>query len=517
MTKIFENNKIIKLLIFFLLCNIPLVVQAQSLINLSKIEIIGNTVFPTEELEAIIAPYLNKLLSLEEILNIRTIITEFYVSRGYLNSGAFLPEQDLTDGTLTIQIVEGDLEIIEVNTNQRLQRKLKHRITSPFNINQLETVLERLRRQPTVDSVKATLSPGSASGLSILEVNVQETDLASGIIQINNHNTARFGEWRADLALYHQNFIGIEDRLGLQYGITNGSDSWGVSYSIPINWQDTRLEIGYFRGNSEIISPPFNDLGIRSNSNFFSIGVNHPIEWKLDQELNVGLSLNLQTFKTFLFEDKPFSFSEEAQDGEIKITSLRLTQNWIKRSPTTIFAVNSEFSVGLGILGATVNDNLADSQFLSWQGEFQWLKSLNDERNTIAKLQLATQLTSSDLLSQEQFTLGGIRTIRGYETDIISGDNGLLATGELQFSLLNQDGINLSLIPFIDFGKVWNNTGKSDNNNLMSVGLGLNLAIEDWLQMRINYGVPLIKTVNTTDSLQAEGWNFLLQVKALRF
>jgi hemolysin activation/secretion protein len=235
-----------------------------------------------------------------------------------------------------------------------------------------------------------------------------------------------------------------------------------------------------------LITPPFNDLGIRSNSNFFSIGLNHPMAWKSDQEFNIGLSLDLQTSQTFLFEDKPFSFSQEAEDGQIKITSLRLRQDWIKRSPMSIVALNSEFSLGLGILGATVNDNLADSQFVSWRGQFQWLKSLNEERDLIAKIQLATQLTPSDLLSEEQFTLGGIRTIRGYETDILSGDNGLLATGELQFFLLNQDGINLSLIPFIDFGKVWNNTAQTNNDHLMSVGLGLNLSIEDWLQMRIN-------------------------------
>jgi hemolysin activation/secretion protein len=226
-----------------------------------------------------------------------------YISKGYLNSGAFLPEQDITDGILKIQIVEGDLEDIEINQTryinaQRLERQLRSRIGRPLNVNQLELVLERLRRQPVVDSVKASLSGGSASGLSILELNIKENSPASVILQMNNYNTPGFGEWQGNIAFNHESLFGIEDQLTLQYGITEGSDNWGASYSIPLNLQD----ISYVEGDSEIIEAPFADLNINSNSETFSVGFTHPVFWKEDEEFNIGISLDLQESETFLFD-----------------------------------------------------------------------------------------------------------------------------------------------------------------------------------------------------------------------
>ncbi len=513
---------ILNLVCFLLLLSSP--VKAQSLVNLSKIEITGNTVFQTKELEKIVEPYLNKPLLAEEIINIRIVLTELYISKGYLNSGAFLPEQDISDGILEVQIVEGDLAKIEINqtryTNaQRLERQLRSRIGTPFNVNQLESVLERLRRQPTVDSVKASLSTGTASGLSILELNIKENSPASVILQVNNYNTPGFGEWQGNIAFNHESLLGIEDQLTLQYGITEGSDNWGAIYSIPLNLQDTRLEVSYVEGDSEIIEAPFADLNINSNSESFSVGFTHPLLWKPDEEFNIGISLDLQESETFLFEDQPFTFSEGAEDGKSKVTALRLRQDWIKSTSSSVFALNSEFSFGLGIFGATVHESLPDSQFFTWRGQIQWLKAFDEDRDIVSRIRLATQLTPSDLLSQEKFDLGGIRSVRGYESSIRTGDNGFVATGELQFSLLKEDWLNLSLIPFIDFGKVWNNSGTNINSprNLASVGLGLNLEIEDWLRFRVNYGIPLIDVDEQGNSLQANGWNFLLQVKVLRF
>ena len=59
--------------------------QAPPLITVEKIEIIGNTLFDSE-LEAIVAPLEGREIPLEQILQLRGQLTNYYIERGYIKS-----------------------------------------------------------------------------------------------------------------------------------------------------------------------------------------------------------------------------------------------------------------------------------------------------------------------------------------------------------------------------------------------------------------------------------------------
>lgn len=61
--------------------------------DLKRIEVRGNTVFSQEKIESLIAPFLNKNLSFEQLRQITEKITDLYINDGYLTSGAFFPER----------------------------------------------------------------------------------------------------------------------------------------------------------------------------------------------------------------------------------------------------------------------------------------------------------------------------------------------------------------------------------------------------------------------------------------
>lgn len=86
-----------------------------------RIEVLGNTVL-ADEIAALVAPLEGRELSLEDLLDLRTAITNLYAANGYLTSGAFLPAgQDLSGRVVQIQVVEGSLAAIQVNGLTRLQ------------------------------------------------------------------------------------------------------------------------------------------------------------------------------------------------------------------------------------------------------------------------------------------------------------------------------------------------------------------------------------------------------------
>ena len=77
----------------------------------------GSTVFSEAELAEVTAPYRNRELTTEDLERLRLALTLMYVNKGYLTSGAVIPDQDVSFGTIVIQMVEGRMSCIEVEGN----------------------------------------------------------------------------------------------------------------------------------------------------------------------------------------------------------------------------------------------------------------------------------------------------------------------------------------------------------------------------------------------------------------
>ena len=134
---------------------------------IKQIQVIGSTVFSSEELASITSTYIGKIANFETIEEIARQITELYVTGGYFTSGAYPPPQDLSDGVLKIQIIEGQLEAIEIKGLTRIQESyVRNRLTkgneTVLNLNRLEEALQLLQLNPLLARVKAELNQGTA-------------------------------------------------------------------------------------------------------------------------------------------------------------------------------------------------------------------------------------------------------------------------------------------------------------------------------------------------------------------
>ncbi len=121
-------------------------------IRVKRFQIIGSTVFTQADFDRITQAYLNRDISIAELFEIRSKITELYLSKGYVTSGAIVPPQRIAkaDGVVEIQVIEGRVESIEVKGNSRLNAEyVRSRIArhtgKPLNQQQLLTGLQLLR------------------------------------------------------------------------------------------------------------------------------------------------------------------------------------------------------------------------------------------------------------------------------------------------------------------------------------------------------------------------------------
>ncbi|WP_424101828.1 ShlB/FhaC/HecB family hemolysin secretion/activation protein [Moorena producens] len=482
-----------------------------------KIEVLGSTVLQ-DEITKLTQPLENRTLTFADLLQLRSDITELYIEKGYVTSGAFLPYQYIKDNIIVqIQVVEGELDKIELRGLDRLQpgyvrSRLELAASTPLNQKRLEEALQLLQLDPLISRVNAQLTAGSKPGFNIVQVQVQEAPAFYAGITSNNRQSPSVGSEQISVFIGHDNLFGFGDSLSGTYGITEGLNLYDISYSIPINRRNGDVSFRYDNTDSRIIEDDFRDIKIRSETETFSVTIRQPLYRKPSTEFALGLALDLRRSQTFILDDIPFSFSEGPENGESNVTVIRFFQDWVDRNATRVVAARSQFNLGIDAFDATVNNEAPDGRFLSWLGQFQWVQRLSS-RNLFL-LRLNTQLTSDSLLSIERFSVGGVDTVRGYRQNQLVADNGITASAEVRIPLTANTN-TLQIAPFFDIGTAWNNGSTNpDPQTIASLGLGLISQPSNPWNLRLDYGIPLISVDDSGNTLQDNGLYFSLQYQA---
>ncbi len=489
-------------------------------IIIRKFNIVGNRVLPSTEIDRVVKPYLFRPISFIELLEVQTAITQLYIDKGYITSGAFIPPQIIEDRTIQVEIVEGTVEAIKISGLNRLKEsyirsRLAIATTPPLNQDRLLKALQLLQVNPLIANISAELSEGVNPGSSFLEVDIKEADSREIALSIDNYRSPSVGTMRRQIELNEQNLLGWGDRFHVSYINTDGSNSLdNLSYTLPLNPHNGEIELVHSRTYSEIIEAPFDDLDIETNIHRYDLTYRQPLLQTPKRTATIGLTFSRQDSENTLM-DSPFPLSRGAdRRGKTKISALRFFQEYTTRDRQQVFAARSEFSIGIDAFNATINSNLPDSKFVIWRGQAQYLRLLTPNINLLLKSNV--QLANDSLVALEQFSAGGGLNVRGYRQDVLLGDNGLFLTAELRNTVLQIDewDLSLELIPFIDFAKAWNSDNVTINqNNLASLGLGLQLSISDRLNARVDWGLPLIDIDSEGDSLQENGVHFSLELK----
>jgi len=485
-------------------------------VKIKRIEVLGNTVFSPAKLQASVASFIGKEATFEDLLAIRTAITDLYTHNGYTTSGAFLPPQDVTSGIVKIQLVEGALERIEIHGLRRLKKNyVRSRITlaaqPPVNLRRLQEALQLLQLDPLFSSVQVELTAGTAPGLSVLTLNLKEAPPITSTLLAENRNPPSVGEIGGTVAVSDKDLLGLGDRLSTDFGLSAGLNSYTLDYDIPLNARDGTLSLHYDNNNSRIVEQFLAQYHIKGRTQTYSLGFRQPISRTPQSEFALSLSADVHQSQTF-FMGNPYSFSEGPQNGRSRVRAIRFSQNWVQRRPKQVLAARSQFSLGLGVLGATVNHTGPDGRFFSWEGQFQLVQAFGPDTLLIARV--GAQLTPDSLLPLEQFSIGGIDTVRGYRQNQRVGDNGLVGSLEVALPIVrDRKGIGvIQLAPFFDVGTIWNHTGViPSSSTLLSTGLGLRWQVNPYLSGRLDWGIPLNPIRKQGNSLQDNGIYFSIQ------
>jgi hemolysin activation/secretion protein len=501
-----------------------------------EIRVVGSTVFTPAQLAAMTAPYVDREVTSEDLEALRLALTRLYIDRGYITSGVILPDQNVADGVITYQVIEGKLVGIDVEGNRWLRggyyrRRLALGAEPPLHIDSLQERLRLMLEDPRIERLNAALKPGISPGYALLDVHVEERFPISVWIDFNNYQSPSVGAERGIVTIENLSLTGNADHLTLRYGRSEGLDPLlDFRYAVPVTPLDTIAAFQYRRNDVSVIDEQFKVLRIESASEVFTLSVRHPVYRKPGMVLALELIGERLSNETTLL-GRPFSLEPAAENGRTVVTALRTAQEFVYRDPNQVIAVRSRLSVGLDALGSTIHDlhenpenqGIPDSRFLTWLGQFQWVRRLDFfERIGVPDVQILfrsdLQLSDDALPTLEQIAIGGRYSVRGYRENTFVRDNAFLASLEARIPLArNRPWADyLHLAPFVDYGRGWNHQPlpQSAQLDISSVGIGLRWGLNVRSpvivrpQFEIYWGYPFRKVETIGGNIQDDGIHF---------
>ncbi len=302
-----------------------------------------------------------------------------------------------------------------------------------------------------------------------------------------------------------------------------------------------------------MVSDPFADLNIDSKVNSYALTLRQPVwrrptvevpttphGWtKPAAEFGLFLTGTIRDDDTSLLGE-PFDVQPGVESGHSRVVAIRFGQDLTTRTENDALSLRSTFSFGLPVLSATHNTghDTADSQFVSWLGQAQYIRRLGrmpeffggtpgNGRNGAGDVQLvlraAGQLSNRPLLDVEKFVVGGVDTVRGYPENTLVDDEGVVASAELHLPIMPGhpgEVDRLVLVPFFDTGYardlvVPGNGGHANKGeDLNSVGIGLLFNPNRHVNLQIYYGYALTHRDTNHPDPEYQGLHFSLTVLA---
>ena len=483
---------------------LPHTLSGGAQVTIREVRIAGNTAISDATLHAIAEPYLARDLTLAEVQQLRDELTGAYLREGYLTSGAVIPPQDIDDGVLEVQIIEGRLSGIEVETDGRFrERYLRSRLAQgagpPVDVDELHEQLQILQQDDRIRSVHAQLLPTEQRGETQLRVEVEEESPLFLTLAGNDYTTPSLGEWGGEIGLGYRNVTGFGDVILSDYEWSQGLHDVRGSYAIPFTVWDTRLVLSGRGTWSKIVEDPFDDLDIKNETQSYTVGLFQPVLHTPSALVELFVLGEYRRSESFLF-DEPDSFSPGPVNGVAKLALVRGGALWTYRSAGMVWAVRGQVTGGVDALHATTHreKDIPDGRFVAGLLQLQWamrLPWLGMELIARAEGQIANQ----PLLGIEQFAIGGRYTVRGYRENQLVRDNGVTGSVELRVPIpmprIREWRPTLTLAPFYDIGYGDNNDRGSfdegDSELLDGVGIGALVGIAPGLDFEVYWGEAL--------------------------
>ncbi len=461
----------------------------------------GNTVLDVETVEQAVYPHLGPGKGIEDVEQARVALETAYRDHGYPTVVIDIPEQDVNNGQVRLKVVEGRVAFVQV-TGSRYYALGKIRAGLPaLAENQVpympavQAQVAKLAEQSADRTVTPVFRAGQTPGQMEVELKIKDQLPLHGSVEMNSRNTDYTRYTRLIGSIRYDNLWQKFHSASLQYQTAPENrdevDVWSGTYVLPTGWADTRLAlygVG-IRSNTQL-GANVGGTSVVGTGSIYGLRLVKPLPAKTGWLHNLTAGFDYKQF------DQAVTLAgQDTGSTPIRYALFLLGYDASLRLGDSLTSLNAagHFSIrGLG------NDPTeferrryqAQSDFFYFTADMKHQQPL--PADFLLSTRLAGQISGQPLISNEQFSAGGVQSVRGYHQTQQLGDNGLNASVELYGPRLWAG----RLLGFYDWATLWIENPLAANParyTLASAGLGLRMQILRHFQGELDWGYPFYR------------------------
>jgi hemolysin activation/secretion protein len=423
-----------------------------------SLHVTGETKFSEAELIAASGFQPGSEMDLAGLRLMASKIADYYNTRGYLVTQAYLPAQAVNEGAVTVAVIEGNYGKITLHNQSRLSDNVANNVLEGLDGGDIITSapLERrlllLSDLPGVE-VRSTLTPGSSVGTSDLIVDLTPGPSVTGSVEADNAGNYYTGPYRLGGSVNFNEVFGQGDVASLRaLTSTTGGLVYGrASYQAQVD----KLTVGVaYAALSYKLGKTFEPLDAHGTAGIASVYASYPVIRSYDNNLFVLADYDEKTF-----QDRtgvPLSVTD--RESHVGIIGLNGNHHdTFGGGGWDTFSLSGSFGE-LDI--QTPVARLADAATARSNGGFGKLMFQADRlQNVVGPLSLYAdirgQIATKNLDVSEKMELGGAYGVRAYPEGEAYADEGYMLTLEARLLLppvLEALPGQMQLIGFVDTG-----------------------------------------------------------------
>jgi hemolysin activation/secretion protein len=509
----------------------PLTRAQDERFDIRRFVVEGNTLLPPAQVDALVAPFAGERKVYGDIQKALEALENAYRSVGYGTVQVYVPEQELTHGSVRLQVTEGVIGKVTISglkeyTLENIRRTLPQLQEGRApNMRQIsENIL--LANDNPAKQLEVTLGVGEADDTVDAKVNVTEDPIRRFTVSFDNTGSGSTGEYRVGVAYMNANLFDADQVLTLAYTTTPDAppnvkvDVYSVAYRIPFYSIGDSVDVIYGKSSTNVPvvqSTGFNlagkgdVLGLRWNHYFprrgeYTSKLIYGFDYKymntrctiagVPQSMNPGDSLTASCLPYTL---RPFTLTysgQKAGAGEVIDYSLGVLRNFAMGSRYSYTSTRN--ATGVDHYSFINSNRQTPDSFMAVKGTLSYMKALPD--NFALRLALNWQYSPSALPSGEQIGLAGSTAVRGFGERAVAMDRGWFGTAEIYSPELAPElGLpgSLKAVFFYDLARGYNlNTARVNpwdtpvqKAGIASVGTGLRYALNKDVSLRADFAM----------------------------
>ena len=484
----------------------------------------GNKRYNNETLKNLIKENINKELDYDALLNVTTLISNYYRSKGFLAT-SYLPPQDIKNGIVQIKITEAELGKIIFNveksqklnlSKERIREKILYKVKDDggLNIAQLDKNIRNFNKTPGINAI-AQLEEGELFGETDIVITANNTETITGSSLIDNSGSRASGTAKLTNTINVDGLFNIGDRFTFTNVATGNtfqsgkqieeSNYYAVASTFPIGYNGMQANMRISKMEYKL-SAPYDSTIPSGYSTEYNFTLTRPLIEKITKNLNATLAISRNDYVNDL---------GTGNNSNKDMTKASLNLGFDSSDTKLGGGVNyGLFGVTLGKLDVTDNATnfttdqaAADNNGRNLKATFNFnrLQNVTDKTNMLLKFN--SQFAADNLDGGEQFTLGGLNGVRAYSSSEAAGDAGFTTGIEVR-----RDLYNFPTTIFYDYGKIrlhknrwtgWNSTNTDLKNTyaLKGWGMTIDVPVFDLFEVKLTHS----RTIQGNSGADSDG------------